>query len=78
MECSDFAFLLDVARAGGGVALLPTFLAAQDVALGALVRVLPEVALRDAPLFLVSRPGKPVPSRVQALKTCLMEALGRA
>lgn len=78
VECADFAFLLDVARAGGGVALLPTFLAAQDVALGALVRVLPEVSFRNAPLFLVSRPGKPVPPRVQVLKACLMETLGRA
>ncbi|NVJ14834.1 LysR family transcriptional regulator [Myxococcus sp. AM010] len=78
LACSDFGFLLDVARAGGGVALLPTFLAARDVAVGALVRVLPEVALRDAPLFLVSRPGKPVPPRVQALKAYLMETLGQA
>ena len=77
VECSDFGFLSEVARAGGGVALLPTFLAAQDEALGSLVRVLPGVSFRDAPLFLVSRPGRPVPTRVQVLKDFLRESLGR-
>ncbi|MCP3138058.1 LysR family transcriptional regulator [Pyxidicoccus xibeiensis] len=75
VQCSDFGFLVELARAGGGVALLPTFLAAQDVALGALVRLLPEQAFRDAPLFLVSRPGRPVPPRVQVLKDFLRETL---
>ncbi|NMO23572.1 LysR family transcriptional regulator [Pyxidicoccus fallax] len=78
VECSDFGFLAELARAGGGVALLPTFLAAQDVALGSLVRLLPEVSFRDAPLFLVSRPGKPVPPRVQVLKDYLWETLHAA
>lgn len=73
----DFAFLAEVARTGGGVALLPVFLVAQDVALGELVRVLPSVAFRDAPLFLVSRPGRLVPPRVQAFKRCLLEALSQ-
>jgi DNA-binding transcriptional LysR family regulator len=77
VECSDFGFLAELSRAGGGVALLPTFLAAQDVALGSLVRVLPGTAFRDAPLFLVSRPGRPVPTRVQVLKDFLRESLGR-
>jgi DNA-binding transcriptional LysR family regulator len=77
VECSDFGFLAELARAGGGVALLPTFLAAQDVALGSLVRLLPDTAFRDAPLFLVSRPGRAVPPRVQVLKDFLRETLGR-
>ncbi|AKQ67311.1 Transcriptional regulator, LysR family [Myxococcus hansupus] len=77
VECADFAFLAEVARTGGGVALLPVFLVAQDVALGELVRVLPSVAFRDAPLFLVSRPGRLVPPRVQAFKRCLLEALSQ-
>ncbi len=77
VECSDFGFLAELARSGGGIALLPTFVAAQDVALGSLVRVLPGIAFRDAPLFLVSRPGTTVPPRVQVFKDFLRETLGR-
>lgn len=75
VECADFGLLAELARAGGGVALLPTFLAARDVSSGALVRVLPEVSLRDAPLYLVSRPLRPLPPRVVALRAFLIEAI---
>ncbi len=74
VACADFGLLAEVARAGGGVALLPTFLAARDVSTGALVRVLPEVALAGAPLYLVSRPERPLPPRVAALRGFLLEA----
>jgi DNA-binding transcriptional LysR family regulator len=73
VSCSDFSLLAEVARAGGGVALLPTYLAARHVAMGALVRVLPGVSLGGAPLFLVSRPARPVPPRVAALRSYLLE-----
>jgi DNA-binding transcriptional LysR family regulator len=74
VQCADFGFLAEVARSGGGVALLPLFLAARDVATGALVRVLPEFALGGAPLYLVSRPLKPLPPRVAVLRAWLLEA----
>jgi DNA-binding transcriptional LysR family regulator len=74
VSCEDFGLLAELARAGGGVALLPTFLAARDVASGSLVRVLPEVALGDAPLYLVSRPQRPLPPRVAALRAFLIDA----
>jgi DNA-binding transcriptional LysR family regulator len=71
----DFGLLAAVARAGGGVAVLPTFLASQDVAAGTLMRVLPSVSLAGAPLFLVSRPPRELPPRVMALRTFLLERL---
>jgi DNA-binding transcriptional LysR family regulator len=77
IECADFGLLAEVAKAGGGIALLPTFLAAREVASGALVRVLPAVALGGAPLYLVSRPLRPLPARVAALRGYLLEALPR-
>jgi len=64
----------EVARAGGGIALLPTFLAGRDVASGALVRVLPGVSLQNAPVFVVNRRQKPLPPRVAALRSFLLEA----
>ncbi len=53
--------------------MLPLVLAAGDLATGALVRVLPELSLGGAPLYLVSRPLKPLPARVQALRSFLLE-----
>jgi DNA-binding transcriptional LysR family regulator len=75
IDCADFGLLAEVARSGGGIALLPTFLAARDVAAGALVRLLPDISLMNAPLYLVSRPLRPLPPRVAALRSFLLEAL---
>ncbi|MDX2009563.1 MAG: LysR family transcriptional regulator [Myxococcaceae bacterium] len=72
VTCADFAFLAEVARAGGGVALLPLVLAERHVSLGSLVRVLPSVTFGGAPLFLVSRAVRSLPSRVASLRTYLL------
>lgn len=52
VTCDDFGALHELARAGAGVAVLPTFLAARDPG---LVRVLPGAPLPSAPLALVTR-----------------------
>jgi DNA-binding transcriptional LysR family regulator len=75
VESADFSFLAALARAGGGVALLPTLLARADVARGELVRVLPGTTLRQAPLYLVSRAVRALPPRVAALRAHLLEGL---
>lgn len=78
VECEDFGALLALARAGGGVAVLPLYLAAADVAQGTLVRVIPEHVLRGAPLFVVTRPERPLPPRVAAFSEFLVEHVPRA
>ena len=75
VDCADFGLLAELARAGGGIALLPDFLAARDVSAGALVRVLPDFSLAQAPLYLVSRPLRPSPPRVTALRDFLIRWL---
>lgn len=75
VQCADFGLLAELARSGAGIAVLPKFLAARDLATGALVRVLPRVSLGGAPLYLVSRPLKPLPPRVAALRTHLLAAI---
>lgn len=77
VECADFATLAELAQLGAGVALLPTFVGARGVAAGLLVRVLPQVSLGNAPLYLVSRPVKPMPPRVRALTDWLIGHLRR-
>jgi DNA-binding transcriptional LysR family regulator len=75
IACNDFGTLAELACAGGGVALLPTFLAARHLTRGELVRVLPAVALRSAPLYLVSAPPAQLAARVLALRALLIDEL---
>lgn len=75
ISCGDFDVLAALARAGAGIAVLPTLVAADDLASGRLVRVLPRLALGAARLYLVSRPERPAPARVAALRAFLLEAL---
>ena len=72
MACEDFHLLAEVAAAGGGVALLPTFVASRFAASGALVRLLPAVTRELGTLFLVSRREGPTPARVTALRNHLL------
>lgn len=75
IDCDDFGALLELSRAGAGIAVLPLFLVARDVASGALVRVLPEIAFRGAPLSLVTVVERPLPARVSVLRDFLVEHL---
>ncbi len=77
IECQDFGLLAEVARLGGGIALLPSFFAERDLHTGALVRVLPDFSLGGAPLYLVSRAVRSLPPRVTALRAFLLEALAQ-
>lgn len=77
VECDDFEMLRDLARHGAGIALLPEFVAAKDEQAGALVRVLPAVALGGGALFLVSRAPRQLPKRVSVLRQYLLEVVPR-
>lgn len=57
----DSLFGLALAKAGGGIGLMPEELCAEDVARGALVRVLPEISVRTGQLWLVYPPGATSP-----------------
>jgi DNA-binding transcriptional LysR family regulator len=60
---------------GAGVALMPDLAVRTDVERGALVRVLPSYALRDAPVHLVSAPLRHVPARVTLLRDFLLQEI---
>jgi DNA-binding transcriptional LysR family regulator len=72
VECADFDLLAELARLGGGIALLPRFLASREVSAGNLIRVLPEISYGGAPLYLLSAPTRPLPRRVSSLKEHLI------
>jgi DNA-binding transcriptional LysR family regulator len=71
-ECDDFTLLAHAARRGVGVAVLPNALARVDVASGLLVRVLGGIALGRAPIYVVSKALKKLPTRVLAVRSFLL------
>lgn len=73
--CRDAFFAREVLRTGGGVGLLPAFLADVDVAAGTLVRVLPRWRLRAGAAYLVQPVGKHRSRRVTAFVELLFELL---
>lgn len=75
IESGDFDVLRRVASCGGGIALLPEFLAADSVSSGALVRVLPQTMLKGGTVFLVSAAPKSLSARVAKLRQYLLEEL---
>jgi len=75
--CDDKAYARALLRAGGGIGLLPTYLAADDVADGRLVRVLPSHEVESGAVYLVLPSNRHVPSRVTAFRDLLEELLRR-
>ncbi len=61
--------------AGGGIAVLPDFIAGDELASGALVRILTDWSLPQAYLHLLSPPSRLRPARVRALSDYLVENL---
>ena len=75
ITCDDKIFARAVIRAGGGIGLLPTYLADEDVATGRLVRVLPSHTVKSGAVFLVQPSQKLVPRRVSLFRDVLLELL---
>jgi DNA-binding transcriptional LysR family regulator len=74
----DLSFVREALRAGAGIGLLPSFLARDDVASGALVRVLPRHAAPQAALYVVHPAARHVPAKVIAFRDFLLERLDAA
>jgi DNA-binding transcriptional LysR family regulator len=73
--CDDKMFARELARAGGGIALLPSYLAAEDLTAGRLVRVLPGHSAVSGAVYLVQPSQKQVPRRVALFREVLLERL---
>ena len=70
----DLFFNREAARAGAGIALLPTFLVERDLVTGDLQRVLPKWAVRSGAIWLVTAGGQ-LPKRTVAFRDFALEWL---
>jgi DNA-binding transcriptional LysR family regulator len=69
----DVLFVCRACSAGAGLAVLPTFLAREELAAGRLVRVLPRFSQRSGALYLVHPPARHVARKVTAFRDYLVE-----
>ena len=73
--CNDMFVLREILRRGGGIGGMPAFLAADDLASGTLVPVLPKQRFIRTHVYLVQPARKHVASRVTAFKQLVLEIL---
>ncbi|MFO0658723.1 MAG: LysR family transcriptional regulator [Polyangiaceae bacterium] len=75
--CDDMFFTQAALRAGLGLGGLPTFIGANDVAEGTLVRVLPKWMATSGSMYLVTPGRRHVPARVRAFRELLTSMLNQ-
>lgn len=68
--------LMEAAKAGLGLAILPTFLAAEAIVAGELVEVLEPYAPRGGNISIVYRQSQKASSKLHSLSNFLSEAIG--
>jgi DNA-binding transcriptional LysR family regulator len=71
----DMLFCARAVKAGLGLGLLTTFVAAEDLAAGRLVRLLPKLSICPGALYFVHPPARHVARKVTAFRDYLVEYL---
>jgi DNA-binding transcriptional LysR family regulator len=71
----DFFFIREALRSGGGIGMLPVFLAAHDGPDGTLVRVLPQWSETRGTLFLIYPQARRLPRKLEVFRDFLVEWL---
>jgi DNA-binding transcriptional LysR family regulator len=77
LAADQLSFRRQAVLLGAGLGMMPHFLAAPAVRAGQLVHVLPQYALRGAPVHVVVPSRQMLPARVALLRDFLVEELGR-
>ncbi|GJD49663.1 HTH-type transcriptional regulator DmlR [Methylobacterium crusticola] len=75
IRATDYATVLRLTLAGGGIGHIPSLVAARSLRAGALVRVLPDWASRGGVLRAVSLAGREPPARVRLFREHVRGAL---
>ncbi|MBI5067944.1 MAG: LysR family transcriptional regulator [Deltaproteobacteria bacterium] len=74
--CDELLFARDAVRAGAGLGLLPSVLAAPEVIAGTMVRVLPRYEREAGWVHLVTPAVKKAPPKVAAFRDLVVELMG--
>jgi DNA-binding transcriptional LysR family regulator len=75
IRADDFLVVREAVRNGSGLAVLPRFLTARDLAAGTLVRVLPSWAEARGNLYAVYPRARHVPTTLRAFRDFLLDHL---
>lgn len=75
LQTLDYASVLRLTLANGGIGLFPQLVAADAWQQGRLQQVLADWLLPDGELFMISQSGQRMPARVQAFRQFLLEEL---
>ncbi len=75
IRTSDYASVLRLTAAGGGIGPVPDLVAAASVAAGTVVPVLPEWSVSAGALYAISLSGRDAPARVRAFRDFMRTAL---
>ena len=78
IRTSDYASLLRLVVAGGGIGPIPSLVATASVASGALLPVLPEWSISRGALYAISLAGHGAPARVRAFRDFVRTELAEA
>ena len=73
LRLNQVALAIDAAISGQGLALVPRFLVARDLAAGTLVQVTPEVLQGDKAFYLLAEPRKKRSKAVEQVRRWLVE-----
>lgn len=68
IRASDYASVLRLTMAGGGIGPIPDLVAAPAVMTGALAPVLPQWSVSEGRLYAISLAGRDAPARVRAFR----------
>lgn len=69
-QINNYPLIRQATLRGLGVARLPAFMVAKDVAEGSLIRLLPDWTLKTRPVYLVFPDLRPLPHKVRILIDC--------
>lgn len=75
VRANDYASVLRIAAAGGGIAPVPDLVAATSVATGAVQRVLPQWRVSEGTLYAITLGGRDAPARVRVFREFVRENL---
>ncbi|TFH75329.1 LysR family transcriptional regulator [Gammaproteobacteria bacterium LSUCC0112] len=75
IRTSDYASVMRVVMAGGGIGAIPGMTSSALLASGALVRVLPDWSLSKGTLYAISLGGRDAPARVRVFRDYVRQSL---